>query len=278
MPADGVEGNGRLGRCQQGILPFFRFGPGVAGSAGEHGIHLVRSQEALGHADQGTVVIIAQADVPADEVIHIVYDAAPDHAFGPDHSFFSWLEADFQGTCHPVFVGCCQPGHCQTDGGMAVMAAGMHQPRMLGLESKGAGPMAGSRIFRHEQGIDVEAQGHGFPRFGEMHDPHTAGHAPFHPVHQHRVGPFFDGPLGALFQSLFIGHHHPGSFIQDVAAHEDFIPQLLEFLCNEGSGPEFRPGSFRMGMEIPPLPDHLVLHLHGFFVIGHTFILPACIL
>mgnify|MGYP000346873906 CR=1 FL=1 len=47
VPGNGMEGNGRLGRCQQGIAAFFRVGAGMGGNPGKDRVHFIRGQKAV---------------------------------------------------------------------------------------------------------------------------------------------------------------------------------------------------------------------------------------
>ena len=77
----------------------------------------------------------------AEEVVHIIHDTAGHHALGSYHPFFTGLEADFQGAGHFVLVGCHQFGYRKADGGVTVMAAGVHQAGVLGSKALCSGPV-----------------------------------------------------------------------------------------------------------------------------------------
>ena len=201
----------------------------------------------------------------AEEVVHIIHDTAGHHALGSYHPFFTGLEADFQGAGHFVLVGCHQFGYRKADGGVTVMAAGVHQAGVLGSKALYSGPVLFVRVLCHKERVDIKAQGNGITRFGKMHDPHAAGHAALHFGHQLRVRPFGNGPFGAFFQLRFRRYQHSLGSFHNICSHKHFIPQFLQFRGNDAGGAKFRPGCFRVGVQVPSSFYHFLPQSHSFF-------------
>ena len=75
------------------------------------------------------------------------------------HAFLCGLEAELDCAAQLRLEAGQQFGKSQPDGRVAVVAAGVHGPRMAGGEALLVGAVCGFRRLRHVIGVHVEAHG-----------------------------------------------------------------------------------------------------------------------
>ena len=115
--------------------------------------------EARDVAGDGARLAHLEAEVRAEHVVDIVDDAALDHRMRTAHAFLCWLEAELDRAAQLRLEAGQQSGKSESDGRVAVVAAGVHGARMAGGKALFVGAVRGFRRLRHIIGVHVEAHG-----------------------------------------------------------------------------------------------------------------------
>ena len=246
----------------------------------QHGADAGRPAEGEGHADQqraepaADAEIAVEAEVPleqregreahhvqAEEDVHVVHHPGFHHRPGPPNPLLRRLEDEF----HPPRKPGIQPGdyfrQTQPDGGVAVVAAGVHGFVMAGGEIFPGGEMIRVQGFPHGNRVDVEAKTDGrsgplsqLPRHPGEALPHGFGVLPVRPL------PY--RPVVLPAHGVRLGKPHPGFSVQHSLAGFHPVSQFLEPSGDKRRGPVFPPSKLRVGVEIPAVP-HRVLFRQG---------------
>ena len=161
MRRNGVQAKSGLGGGQQCVAPVLGLAAGMGGHAVELHVEFGSGHKVVPAADDGACRD-AGTDMYRREIVHLVQYAGGHHRAGATGPFFCRLENQFD---HPIeLVGILlqdvrQP---QSDGGMAVMAAGVHHAGIAGGEMVAMGAVTVVVLFIEIEGIHIDAKGQGW--------------------------------------------------------------------------------------------------------------------
>ena len=96
--------------------------------------------------------------MPAQHIIHTVQMARFHNGLRPADALLSGLKDQFHRAVQPVPQAHQQLCGAQPDGGVPVVAAGVHNARAAGSKALSGGPVFPVRALGHRQRIDIKAQ------------------------------------------------------------------------------------------------------------------------
>ena len=227
----------------------------MGGNAVELRIQFCGGQETVRHSDQCVRLGTLEADVPAEQVIHIVHHTGIHHGQRAPHAFLRRLEDQFDPSVQCIHVFFQQFRYGQADGHMPVVPAGMHGFCMGRTKTFGRRAMSFAFVFFHIVAVHVKAESNGLAGSARIQNANHAGLAAGHLFHQRQVCPFGDGTFHIPFQLCSGGTAHHGRFRNHFGAKMHFIAQRLQFFNDQGSRTEFRPACFRVAVQVTP-PGH----------------------
>ena len=175
-------------------------------NAVEEDIVLGSSQGAMASRDHHRRIVGSLiGNVGTDEIIHTVQMAVLHDGFRTANAFLRWLEDQLHGPVKGILNGHQHLRHAQADGGMAVMAAGMHKAFVDGAEALA-------------QCVDVETHGY-CGALSAAQDTDHSGHTALCIFYKLRIRTLGHGSLILLLQLLIRRNAHSGIFFADLVAH-----------------------------------------------------------
>ena len=126
-----MQGEGGLRGGEQGVTPVLRLTARVCGHAGEAHVELGGGHKVIAAADHRTGRN-ASTNMNGREIVHVIQRPGGNHGARAARAFFSRLEDQLNGAVEP---GCILLKHLcqsQTNGGVAVVRAGVHHTRIAG--------------------------------------------------------------------------------------------------------------------------------------------------
>ena len=199
-----------------------------------------------------------KAHMGAEEVVALRKQAGGGHAGRAPQSLLAGLE--HQQDLAPQAVTVCgeQPGGADADGGVGVVAAGVHTGVVHGAEALGAGDMSGVVRLLHVVAVNVHADADGGPGQRPLDHGQAAGVAPAHVLQQVVAVTFALGAQPAGLQRLLVGQaQHLFPHVQLFApAHRK--AQLLQLGDDAGGGAELRPSGLGIAVEVTAQVDQIL--------------------
>ena len=186
--------------CKNRILAGFRRRAGMSRYTGERGVDFGRRQEPFGTAGNLSGLAQIDAQVHADDIIHVIDDTFGHHRFGAAHAFFGRLENQLDCSSQFVFEAGQHFRYRQSDRSVSVVTAGVHRPLVDAGKPFPERTVFFFRRFRQVVGVHIDAQRNRRSRFGKFHHTDDAGLATDHLVDPDLVGPLIDRSLHLLFQ------------------------------------------------------------------------------
>ena len=189
-----------------------------------------------------------------DQVVDVVDDAGRSHGGGAAHALFRGLKENLDRADEFVLVLHHPTRQRQSDGGMTVMSAGVHPPRILRGEALARRKVRGVARFRHKDAVDVAAPGrHGTrtSRFQNGDGPRVA----FHPREKFLGNARFAGSFDRSLDLFGAAPHH-GFRIDHARAAERLVPERAKALEDQGGRLEFAPPFFGTAVKRAARFDH----------------------
>ena len=188
-------------------------------NAVEEDIVLGGGQRAMASRDHHRRIVVGLiGNVGADEIIHAVQMAVLHDGFRTANAFLRWLEDQLHGPVKGILNGHQHLRHAQADGGMAVMAAGMHKALVDGAEALAGRPVGFVLFLKYAQCVDVETHGY-CGALSAAQDTDHSGHTALCIFHKLRICPLGHSSLVLLLQLLIRRNAHSGIFFADLVAH-----------------------------------------------------------
>ncbi len=157
MRRDGVQAR-RLGGGQQRVASVSGLPPAWAATAELH-VEFGGGHKVVSTADDGTCRH-AGPDMDRREIIHVINRRRPPSRGAAGTSSAGWKISLMTPLSWAAYLSMRQP---QPDGGMAVMAAGVHHAGVAGGEMIAMGAVAIVMLFVEIEGIHIDAKGRGWP-------------------------------------------------------------------------------------------------------------------
>lgn len=151
------------------------------------------------------------------EIIHVINHAGGHHRAGAAGTLFSRLENQFNDAIELGGILLEHMRQPQPDGGMAVMAAGVHHAGVAGGEMIAMGAVAVVMLFVEIEGIHIDAKGQGWSGPPGVERGHHAGETAFKRWQPALRRALFAGAFESLGQGLLVRQPHPAVGIDDVA-------------------------------------------------------------
>ena len=131
MWGNAVKRDSGLSCGEQGITAVLRFTAGVCGNPGKMRIELGGGHKVIAAANHHTGGHTG-ANVNRGEVVHVVERPGGHHGASASGAFLGRLEDQFDGAIELRFILLKHVRQPQTNGGVAIVAAGVHHPRVAG--------------------------------------------------------------------------------------------------------------------------------------------------
>lgn len=166
------------GGGQQSVASVLGLAAGVGGHAAELHVEFGGGHKVVSTADDGTCRH-AGPDMDRREIIHVINHAGGHHSAGAAGTLFSRLENQFNDAIELGGILLEHMRQPQPDGGMAVMAAGVHHAGVAGGEMIAMGAVAVVMLFVELEGIHIDAKGRGWSGPPGVERGHHAGETAF---------------------------------------------------------------------------------------------------
>ena len=188
-------------------------------NAVEEDIVLGSSQGAMASRDHHRRIVGGLiGNVGADEIIHTIQMAVLHDGFRTADALLCRLEDQLHGPVKGILNGHQHLRHAQADGGMAVMAAGMHKAFVDGAEALAGRPVGFVLFLKYAQCVDVETHGY-CGALSAAQDTDHSGHTALCIFYKLRIRTLGHGSLILLLQLLIRRNAHSGIFFADLVAH-----------------------------------------------------------
>ena len=211
-----MQAKGGLGGGQQRVAPVLGLAAGVGGHAAELHVEFGGGHKVVSTADDGTCRH-AGPDMDRREIIHVINHAGGHHRAGAAGTLFSRLENQFNDAIELGGIPFEHMRQPQPDGGMAVMAAGVHHAGVAGGEMIAMGAVAIVMLFVEIEGIHIDAKGRGWPGRPVSSVATTPAKPPSNAGSQ-RSGAPCSRARSKAGRGLLVRQPHPAVGIDDVAA------------------------------------------------------------
>ena len=131
-------------------------GSGVGRLARELGAELRDGQKVVDAGDDLSGGVI-EADVERQQVVDVIDDAGFGHRFAARNLFLAGLEDQFK--CASEIAGEDRIQDAEADGGVGIVAAGVHIALVLGAEPLAGWLVVGIVGFGDREGVDIDPEG-----------------------------------------------------------------------------------------------------------------------
>ncbi|VGP41018.1 hypothetical protein SB00610_02113 [Klebsiella quasipneumoniae subsp. similipneumoniae] len=249
MRWDGVQGKGGLGGGEQRVAPIFRLAAGMSGHAAELHIEFGGGHKVVATAHHGADRD-AGADMDGGKIVHLVHHAGGHHRAGAAGTLFSRLENQFNDAIELGDILLEHMRQPQPDGGMPIVAAGVHHAGVAGGEMVAMGAMAVIVLLIEVEGVHVDAKGQGWAGTSGVERRHHAGEPAFKRRQPAFRRPLLAGALESLGQGLLIRQPHPAVGIDDVAPQRQLVAEPVEDLRHLTGGAKLQPAGFSVQVKI----------------------------
>ena len=140
------------------------------------------------------IVLFLICHMRADQVIHTVKMPVINDGFRTADALFRRLEDQFHGSVELILNRHQDFRHTETDGGMSVMSAGMHEAFIYRVKSLFRRSVARIMLLKYAEGIDIKP--HGNRRtFAAAQDSDHAGHSSLCVLNKLRIRSLGNGTL-----------------------------------------------------------------------------------
>ena len=227
----------------------------MGGHAAELHVEFSSGHKVVAAADDGTCRHTGP-DMDRREIIHVIHHAGGHHRPGAAGALFSGLENQFD---HPVELRGIllqDMRQAQPDGGMAIMAAGVHHAGVAGGEMVAMRAVAVVVLFIEVKGIHIDAEGQGWAGTSGVERGDHAGETAFKRRQPALRRALFAGALESLGQGILVRQPHPAIGIDDIAPQRQLIAEPVEDLRHLAGSAEFQPAGFRVQVKITAPLDH----------------------
>ena len=185
-----------------------------------------------------------------EDIIHPVKVPLVHDGLRPPDTFLRRLKDDLH--CSPEFVLHCHEhlGYPEADGGVAVVAAGMHHPGVDRAEPLLEGAMVCCLVLIETEGVDIEPKGDCRP-LAAAKNPQNTRKSSLNPCKKLNIRPLLFRPDVMLLQFVLVGQPHPGLGETDIGARENLKPHIRKTPCNKGGRSHLEPSALGVFVKIP---------------------------
>ena len=231
--------------------------------AGEVCIEFSSSQHAVDAGSDGTGTGQLHPDMSTQQIVGIINDTGLNHCIGAADAFLCRLEYHLYGTLQLLLQFREDFGYCQTDGGMTIMAAGMHTPVMDGGKALLQRLVSSIGGLPEIKGIHIEAQGNHRAVTGTLHGTYDTGEAAGHFFYPLRICSLRDSPLHFLCEAFIGRNAHHGFLLHYCGTGLHGIAQLRQLSGHHCGGAELSPARLGVFMQVTATGDHFIIHCIG---------------
>ena len=198
----------------------------------------------------------AWAGVPADEIVDVIDDAGGRHGAGAAAAFLSGLVDELQRAAERVLVLDRPARDLQPHRRVAVVPAGVHQPRALAREAELVGQVLGIIGLAHDDAVHVAAEGGDGAGTAGLKHGHAARVAPgrLEEVLGHAVR---GGPLHGVGNEPFVAAEH-FSRVDVRLSDRDGKAELLQVAPDEVGGLELGPALLGAAVQVAAGRHHVI--------------------
>ena len=174
MAGNTEHGRGRHASRRQGIVAGIGFESGVGRLSHEFHVKLGRTEK-LGGIEHQLATCPMNADVQCQQEIHVIELTSSRQRLATAATLFCRLEEEFDTPPQSIGLGHDAFGEHQADGGMAIMATGMHPARVARAPCLLAGERVFARLFFYFHRVHVETKPQGGAGSAAVKESHHAG-------------------------------------------------------------------------------------------------------
>ncbi len=242
---DSVEVADRRRRRLEGVSARVRLAAGVSGLAGEADVEFgVRQRRVVAGDDRPGRLV--QPHVNREQTVDVVEVARFGHRLAAATPFLGRLKEQFERAVEAA-VG-ERARHTEPDGGVCVVAAGVHLPRMAAREPLGRRPVVVVHRLLSFQRVDVGPEPDRravAERLGRYHARDVA-----HRLEVLRRRPLLAGAFARCGELVGRRHAHPRVGVDRLRAEKHLVSERLELGGEQRRGAELLPAALGVSVKI----------------------------